>query len=129
LVDPISEIGRVGELNAFGFVDAPGGGDGRGGQARRLNRLATVLLKPGVMDPVAESVELAARDLGIELLSVRTFRRYYAAKPVDGATRALLIRKVLANDAIEQAIEGALHLDHLTLGSTYAFKLVTVPVR
>jgi phosphoribosylformylglycinamidine synthase len=70
LLDPISEIGRLGELNAFEFVDAPS--ESRG---RRLTRVATVLLKPGVMDPVAESVELAARDLGVEVFSVRTFRR------------------------------------------------------
>src|SRR5262245_11895311 len=36
----------------------------------------TVVLKPGVMDPVAESVLEAAQDLGIPLESVRTFRRY-----------------------------------------------------
>ena len=34
----------------------------------------TVLLKPGVMDPTAESVRDAARDLGIRLDGVRTFR-------------------------------------------------------
>jgi phosphoribosylformylglycinamidine synthase len=128
LLDAIVEIGRVGELNAFSSVDMPADGNGTGA-GKRLTKVATVLLKPGVMDPVAESVELAARDLGIELFSVRTFRRYYAAAPVAGATRDLLLHKVLANDAIEQAIEGPLHLDHLTLGSTYTFKLVTVPLR
>src|SRR5207244_5557311 len=75
------------------------------------------------------SVELAARDLGIELFSVRTFRRYYAARPADGAMHDLLMRKVLANDAIEQAVTGPLHIDHLTLDSTYTLKLVAVPVR
>lgn len=120
LLDPIAETGRVGELNAFADLEHNGA---------RLNRLATVLLKPGVMDPVAESVQAAARDLGIELFSVRTFRRYYAAQPPEAATRAVLFRRVLANDAIEQAIDGPLHLDHLTLGSEYVFKLVVVPLR
>jgi len=41
------------------------------------DRLATVLLRPGVMDPAAMSVADAARDLGIPVESVRTFRRYY----------------------------------------------------
>src|SRR5258708_22654659 len=36
----------------------------------------TVLLKPGVMDPVSESVLAAALDLGQPLEAVRTFRRY-----------------------------------------------------
>ncbi len=110
----------MGELNAFTTAENKSG---------PLHKVATVLLKPGVMDPVAESVELAARDLGIELMSVRTFRRYYAAATLDQATRELLLRKVLANDAIEQAVEGPLHLDHLALGSTYNFKLITVPLR
>ncbi len=153
LLDPIAETGRVGELNAFISPLSPVlGGEGSGVRALKqptalpphpnpsppstgerglsgLHPIATVLLKPGVMDPVAESVELAARDLGIDLFSVRTFRRYYAAKPLTDGTRELLLKKVLANDAIEQAIEGLLHLEHLTLGSTYAFKLVTVPLR
>jgi phosphoribosylformylglycinamidine synthase subunit PurSL len=125
LLDPIAEIGRVGNLNSFATIDMPE----HGKPAGRLSAVATVLLKPGVMDPVAESVELAARDLGIELFSVRTFRRYYAAAPLGENTLDLLLRKVLANDAIEQAIEGALQLGHLTPGSEYKFQLVTVALQ
>ncbi len=127
LLDPIAETGRMGELNAFATVEIP---PTKAGEPTRVFKpVATVLLKPGVMDPVAESVELAARDLGIELFSVRTFRRYYGGRPLDSGLRELLLRKVLANDAIEQVIEGPLHLDHLTLGSAYTFKLITVPLR
>src|SRR5205085_1961905 len=43
----------------------------------------TVLPRPGVMDPVAQSVQEAARDLGVELDSVRTFRRYRLASATD----------------------------------------------
>src|SRR5262245_33787842 len=57
LLDPLAETGRLGGLNE--------GADG--------GRLATVLLKPGVMDPAAMSVVDAARDLGIPVESVRTF--------------------------------------------------------
>jgi phosphoribosylformylglycinamidine synthase len=125
LLDSIAETGRVGELNAFSSVDLPASS---GSQPRRLSRVATVLPKPGVMDPVAESVELAAHDLGIELFSVRTFRRYYAARPLEASVRELLLRKVLANEAIEQVVEGPLELDHLTLGSPYTFRRITVPL-
>jgi phosphoribosylformylglycinamidine synthase II len=119
LVDSLVEVGRAGELNAFA-----------GAEPRpTLKLVATVLLKPGVMDPVAQSVEEAAGDLGIELTSVRTFRRYYSARPLAAAERELLFRKVLANEAIEQVIDGPLHLDHLSLGSTYTFRLITVPLR
>ncbi len=69
----------------------------------------TVLLKPGVMDPVAESVLHAARDLGIALASVRTFRRYTFSTPEVPAAVAATLRKVLANDAIEQIVAGPLH--------------------
>ena len=116
LADAIVETGRVGELNAFDRVEPD------------LHAFATVLLKPGVMDPVAQSVEQAARDLGIQLESVRTFRRYYSRKVPESNTRDLLFRKVLANEAIEQAVPGKLSLDHLTLGSEYRFQKVTVPL-
>jgi phosphoribosylformylglycinamidine synthase len=112
LVDPLVETGRLGELNSLD-------GDGR---------LATVLLKPGVMDPTALSILDAARDLGISVESVRSFRRYYGPAPTPDV-KNILFRKVLANDAIEQVLEGPLSLDHLSIGSPYQFKLVTVPLR
>src|SRR5262245_33190053 len=61
LLDPLVETGRLGRLNEVAT-------DGC---------LATVLLKPGVMDPAAMSVVEAARDLDLVVDSVRTFRRYY----------------------------------------------------
>jgi phosphoribosylformylglycinamidine synthase len=117
LQDPIAETGRVGGLNAFARFEP------------HLHALATVLLKPGVMDPVAQSVEDAARDLGMRLDSIRTFRRYYRQTPLEGPTREILFRKVLANEAIEQVVPGPLALEHLALGSRYDFQLVRVPIR
>jgi len=112
LVDSLVETGRVAPLN--GIESGP--------------RVATILLKPGVMDPAALSVVEAARDLRISLQSVRTFRRYFGLHPLPPGYRELLW-KVFANDAIEQAIEGPLSVEHLTLGSKYTFQLVTVPLR
>ena len=89
----------------------------------------TVLLKPGVMDPVAESVLDAARDLGISLEAVRTFRRYFGTPETTTADREILFRKVLANDAIEQIVVGPLKAEHLALGRPYQFRLTTVPIR
>jgi phosphoribosylformylglycinamidine synthase len=88
----------------------------------------TVLLKPGVMDPVAQSIVEAAQDLGIELAGVRTFRRYYPQGSTEPRTREVL-RKILANDAIEQWVEGPLTLEHLTVSQAYAFRRVVVPLR
>jgi len=93
------------------------------------NQAITVLLKPGVMDPVAESVLVASNDLGLSLQAVRTFRRYFGTPDLVGSDRDLLFRKVLANDAIEQIVAGPLHADHLALGKPYAFKKVSVPLR
>jgi phosphoribosylformylglycinamidine synthase len=96
----------------------------------------TVLLKPGVMDPVAESVVDAAHDLGISLTSVRTFRRYVfssivlrAAGVEPPAPVAALLRRVLANDAIEQIVVGPLKVEHLGLGSKYEFRPITLALR
>jgi len=89
----------------------------------------TVLLKPGVMDPVSQSVRKAARDLGLSVEEVRTFRRYAGNPATTQADRELLFRKVLANDAIEQVVVGRLHADHLAVGKPYTFKLITLPIR
>jgi phosphoribosylformylglycinamidine synthase len=88
-----------------------------------------VLLKPGVMDPTAQSVLQATADLEVPVSQVRTFRRYYGSKELPSLDRDTLFRKVLANDAIEQVIAGPLHADHLNLGKPYQFKLMTVPIR
>lgn len=104
LVDPLVEVGRVGPLNAFRTARV---------DSQQHDALATVLLKPGVMDPVAESVALAGEDLKIPLDSVRTFRRYYHRQAITPAEQSVLFRKVLANEAIEQVIDGPLSLAHL----------------
>ncbi|HEX3149373.1 MAG TPA: phosphoribosylformylglycinamidine synthase subunit PurL [Gemmataceae bacterium] len=88
----------------------------------------TVLLKPGVMDPVSESVLAAALDLGQPLEAVRTFRRYVGTPDLKGTDRDLLFRKVLANDAIEQIVVGPLNAEHLAIGKPYSFRKLTVPL-
>lgn len=66
----------------------------------------TVLLKPGVMDPVAETAADAAKLLGLPVTGVRTFRRYFGPPELSSLDRDVLFRKVLANDAIEQVVVG-----------------------
>jgi phosphoribosylformylglycinamidine synthase II len=91
--------------------------------------ILTVLLKPGVMDPVAQSVLDAAKDLDIPLQEVRTFRRYFASWEMTDHEKDLLFRKVLANDAIEQIVIGPIQSDHLGIGNSYDFRLITIPLR
>jgi phosphoribosylformylglycinamidine synthase subunit PurSL len=113
LVDRVAQTGRVGKLNSLAGPDL----------------LATVLLKPGVMDPVALSVVAAATDLGLKVDEVRLFRRYHGTLPAHDRLRDVLFRKVLANEAIEQVVVGPLSLDHLGVGTPYQFRLVRVPLR
>src|SRR5262249_39336637 len=117
LVDPLVETGRLASL------------EGMKGNRAGEDPMVTVLLKPGVMDPVALSVVDAARDLGIPLESVRTFRRYYLNEGSALGDPRSPLRKVLANEAIEHLIEGPLALAHLSLRTVYTFQHIRVPLR
>src|SRR5262245_59674851 len=112
LIDPLVESGRALSLHSA-TQDANG-------------RFATVLLKPGVMDPAALSVEEAARGLGLPVESVGTFRRYYFNSSL--VIHHPSLKKVLANDAIEHVIDGPLSIDNLALGTPYTFRVVSVLV-
>src|SRR6266545_6556573 len=81
LVDPLVEAGEF----------APVGS--------RPGHYYTVLLKPGVMDPVAQTILDTLAMLGIPATAVRTFRRYYGPPEISSLDRDVLFRKVLANDA------------------------------
>jgi phosphoribosylformylglycinamidine synthase len=91
--------------------------------------VVTVLLKPGVMDPVAQSILDQARDLKIPLNEVRTFRRYFISWEISEEDKHLLFKRILSNDAIEQLVIGSVKEEHLRLGSPYTFQLITVPLR
>lgn len=89
----------------------------------------TVLKKPGVTDPVAQTALAAIRGAGAPVDEVRTFSRY--AFPV-GASRELLdylAKKVFANEAIEQVVFGPLEDRHLADAAEAPFVKVTVPLR
>ena len=114
LVDPVVEsiaIEKAGEI---------GDSDGEG-------IIVHVLPKPGVTDPEAESALALLRDLGFAVEAVRTIRTYRLEGPADGLHR--LVSRVLANDAVEQAVIGSLPFDRLGQGSSYHFARVEVPIR
>jgi phosphoribosylformylglycinamidine synthase len=94
--------------------------------ASRAASSYTVLLKPGVMDPVAQTILDATTLLRLPVQGVRSFRRYFAAAVISPSDRDILFRKVLANDAIEQVVIGPVRDEHVGLGSPYRFKLMTV---
>jgi phosphoribosylformylglycinamidine synthase len=113
LVDSVVESGEIHATNGRGEIECSGA--------------HTVLLRPGVMDPVALSVIQAGRDLEIPLERVMTFRRYYwTGKAFD---EAVMFRKVLCNEAIERVVGNNLSETSLGLGSTYAFRRIETPIR
>lgn len=125
LVDEVVEravIGQVGDPNSYSGVN--GDGAGRCVDAECV----TVLLKPGVMDPVAQSVLAAAADLGARPQAVATIRKYWIRGATGDELRAIGSR-LLANDAIEQICYGPLALEQLEAGRPYKFELRTVPIR
>ncbi|HEX5472160.1 MAG TPA: phosphoribosylformylglycinamidine synthase subunit PurL [Lacipirellulaceae bacterium] len=91
-------------------------------------QIINVLLKPGVMDPVAQSIMTAANELRIRPQAIATLRKYWVTSG-DETQIELLGSRVLANDAIEQVYFGPLALDHLELGRRYEFYLRTVAIR
>jgi phosphoribosylformylglycinamidine synthase II len=86
-----------------------------------------VLPKPGVTDPEGQSAQTVLRDLGFDAQNVRTIRSYRIEGPVEALPR--LIQRVLANDAVEQAIVGPLPFDRLGQGRPYHFHRIEVPIR
>ena len=86
-----------------------------------------VLPKPGVTDPEGQSAQSLLHDLGFAAENVRTIRTYRIQGPAGTLPR--LIGRVLANDAVEQAVVGALPFDNLAQGRSYHFERVEVPLR
>jgi phosphoribosylformylglycinamidine synthase len=60
-----------------------------------------VHLKPGVMDPVAASTEMAVRDLGLPIRQVRTGRACVISPKLPAADLSEIAGRVLANGVIE----------------------------
>lgn len=117
LVDSVVESGAINEIGNIST-----------GEGTKDPCLATVLLKPGVMDPTALSIIQAGRDLKVPVASVRSFRRYFGP-PITPDEKEVLFRRVLANDAIEMVVEGAINQKHIAEGSPYSFKKILVPIR
>jgi len=86
-------------------------------------------LKPGVMDPVAESTEMALRDMGVTVRQVRTGRAYI----IDGQIRRdelqRIAGRVLANGVIESVHFEPFVPQRFETGHDYRFELRHVPLR
>ena len=120
LIDPVIE-----EFNCESPVASrqSGGRNGQDGGA-----VIEVHLKPGVMDPVAASTEQAIRDMGLNISSVRTARRYVLEGSVAQDQRESIARKLLANGVIEDVYFDA-HTPPEVHGHKYELHVLEVPMR
>ncbi len=88
-----------------------------------------VHLKPGVMDPVAASTEMAIRDLGIAVNEVRTGRVYLFESKLDKEILERIATRILANGVIESIHFDAYLPSEFSQGRPYTFNLIHVPIR
>ena len=113
LADPIVEQATV--------IEGPASDDGK-------SRIE-IHLKPGVMDPVAASTEMALRDMDIDVKQVRTGRAYVIEGKIPPDELRRIASRVLANGVIE-----SVHFDswiprEFDTGREHRFELRHVALR
>ncbi|HMB94498.1 MAG TPA: phosphoribosylformylglycinamidine synthase subunit PurS, partial [Tepidisphaeraceae bacterium] len=86
-------------------------------------------LKPGVMDPVAASTEMAIRDMSIDVKEVRTGRAYVMQNSVDRKELERITSRVLANGVIESVHFEPFVPKQFAIGHEYKFHLRHVELR
>jgi len=88
-----------------------------------------VHLRPGVMDPVAESTLAELQAEGWRVTSARTARRYVLAGNLRPESVLDTVRRVLANDCIEEVVLGTAGVRPAPQPPAYAFTIRHVPLR
>jgi phosphoribosylformylglycinamidine synthase len=87
-----------------------------------------VHLKPGVMDPVAASTEMALRDLGLKVKQVRTGRAFIFDGLVPREHLQTIASRILANGVIESVHFEPFVPGEFEAGRDYKFQLKRVKV-
>ncbi|MFN0137968.1 MAG: phosphoribosylformylglycinamidine synthase subunit PurS [Phycisphaerae bacterium] len=88
-----------------------------------------VHLRPGVMDPVAETTLEELRAEGHSVESVRTARRYFLQGEIARERVESIAGRVLANDCIERVVLGSSGAVASPVPPQYGFKLQHVAIR
>ena len=86
-------------------------------------------LKPGVMDPVAASTEMAIRDMGLAVTQVRTGRAYRFSMSLPGEQLRSIAQRVLANEVIESIHLHPVLAERFPSLQSYRLKVNHVPIR
>ena len=107
LADPVVESAH---LVAYSFDDT--------GKSR-----IEIHLKPGVMDPVAASTEMALRDMGLEVREVRTGRAFVIEGEIPRPQLEHIASRVLANGVIESVHFDAYVPRQFQIGKPYVLDL------
>lgn len=90
----------------------------------------TILPKPGVMDPVAETVSQTLRRSNLPRMQVRTGRRFFFPATWSPQACKQVAASRLANDAIEEVLVGPLPRSAWApAGSSYTLRRTEVPLR
>lgn len=85
--------------------------------------------RPGVMDPVADTVLTELRAAGVRVESVRTGRRYVADAALPRDRLVSSASRVLANDCIEELVPGSAGLRPAPVPPVMEFRLRYVELR
>ncbi len=85
-----------------------------------------VMPKAGVTDPEAETAKQAVLRLGFDVSQIRTFRRILTVPLAPDVKQSFC--SLLANDSIEQLVNGPIEMEEIQLGHQYDFELRHVPL-
>jgi len=104
---------------------------GRSGPPAGLAKatLIEVHLKSGVTDPVAESAMAAIADMGVTADNVRTARKYILLGEITQSLTDTIVRKILANDCIEDVIIGSEAEPPSPHLKPYQLQIIHLPIR
>lgn len=118
LADRLVETAKV-----YGLGESPGADADATGHAFEVH------LRPGVMDPVAQTTLAELRAEGFDVDSVRTARRVVVHGACDAADLHQAAYRVLVNDCIEVLIPGSQGVRPGPRPPVFEFRLRAVPMR
>ncbi len=115
LADPVVETAEL-------VTGAPAASGGANGSRIEIH------LKPGVMDPVATSTEMAIRDMGLGVREIRTGRSFVLNAKVSPDQLKTIAGRVLSNGVIESVHLSAFIPKTFERGHEQPLKLRNVPL-